>query len=165
MAKLYGYATGNTLDAEISAKASTKALLTSDGALASPLFVAQKKFELSSQAADTELVFYRSNPGHTLQNLIVKFDALGGSVQLRVGDDGDDDRFITDFSASSAGVKTLDQDGLIDSLAFFYNPSTFSDATDVFVKIKSAAATGTVYATAFFTTGSTTNEYAVESLT
>ena len=145
MAKLYGYATGNTLDAEISAKASTKALLTSDGALASPLFVAQKKFELSSQAADTELVFYRSNPGHTLQNLIVKFDALGGSVQLRVGDDGDDDRFIT--------------------LAFFYNPSTFSDATDVFVKIKSAAATGTVYATAFFTTGSTTNEYAVESLT
>jgi hypothetical protein len=165
MAKLYGFATGNTLDQEESAKTSTYEFTSTDGPYGSPMFVSQKKFELSSQAADTELVVLRANPGFFIHDIIVKYDALGGSVQLRVGDDVDDDRFLTDFSASSAGVKTLVQDGLIDSQAFHYNPATFSVSEDLFVKTKTAAATGTVYVTVYFNSYASRNEVAIGSLT
>ena len=165
MAKLYGFATGNTLDQELAAKGQQSDFVATEGVYGSPMFTASKKFELSSQAADTELVVLRANPGFYIHDIIVKFDALGGSVQLRVGDDEDDDRFLTDFSASSAGVKTLVQDGLIDTQTFFYNPSTFSNAEDLFVKTKSAAATGTVYVSVYFSPFSSRDSIPIESLT
>tara|TARA_R100001198_G_scaffold70491_1_gene42860 strand:- start:259 stop:756 length:498 start_codon:yes stop_codon:yes gene_type:complete len=165
MAKLYGFATGNTLDQELSAKGEQSDFVGTEGVYGAPMFAASKKFELSSQAADTELVVLRANVGFYIHDIIVKFDALGGSVQLRVGDDEDDDRFLTDFSASSAGVKSLIQDGLIDSQSFYYNPATFSNAEDLFVKTKSAAATGTVYVSVYFSPFNSRDSVTIQSLT
>ena len=56
MAKLYGFATGNTLDQEIAAKGLQSDFVASEGVYGAPIYAASKKFELSSQAADTELV-------------------------------------------------------------------------------------------------------------
>tara|TARA_X000000950_G_C13885328_1_gene648575 strand:+ start:1598 stop:2098 length:501 start_codon:yes stop_codon:yes gene_type:complete len=150
MAKLYGLTTGNTYDQELTAKGTMSTFDPADGDFGSPVLIASKTYELSSQAANDELVIHRANPGMRIHEIFMKFDALGGSVQLRIGDDDDDDRFITDFAVSSAGSKSTASDGTIDGFSFYYDPATFSVGKDIICTIKNSAATGTVKAQVFY---------------
>lgn len=147
MAKDYGLTSGNTIDQELTAKGSMSTFDPADGDFGSPLLCASRDFEVSSLAVGEQLVIHRANPGMRIHDIFIVHDALGGSVQLKVGDDDDDDRFLTAFSASSAGFRDLLAHGPVDGNSFYYDPATFSTGKDIMIEVVGAAATGTIKGT------------------
>ena len=51
-------------------------------------------YEASSLASGSDITIARIPAGATIHDVIIKADALGGSVTLIAGDSGDDNRFI-----------------------------------------------------------------------
>tara|TARA_R100000234_G_scaffold82550_1_gene52162 strand:- start:11422 stop:11871 length:450 start_codon:yes stop_codon:yes gene_type:complete len=51
-------------------------------------------YEASSLASGSDITIARIPKHATIHDVILKCDALGGSVTLKVGDSGDDDRYI-----------------------------------------------------------------------
>ena len=51
-------------------------------------------YEASSLASGSDITIGRIPAGATIHDVILKCDALGGSSTLKVGDSGDDDRYL-----------------------------------------------------------------------
>ena len=139
-----GFTSGNDIDAEVTAKGGIFSFNPADKPNYAPMHITAQVHELSSTPIDDTLFIMRANPGMFIHEIVVRFDALGGSTQIRIGDDNDDDRFFTDFSTSSAGHKHLSTTGEIDGVSFYYDPTTFTDSEDLIATVKGAAATGTI---------------------
>tara|TARA_R100001082_G_scaffold111080_2_gene93242 strand:- start:10580 stop:11020 length:441 start_codon:yes stop_codon:yes gene_type:complete len=60
----------------------------------SPIMVWHDTYEASSLASGSDITIARIPAGATIHDVIVKADALGGSSTLKVGDSGDDDRYL-----------------------------------------------------------------------
>jgi len=60
----------------------------------SPLSVWHDTYEASSLASGSDITIARIPAHATIHDVIVKADALGGSSTLKVGDSGDDDRYL-----------------------------------------------------------------------
>ena len=56
--------------------------------------VSHDTYEASSLASGSDITIARIPKNATIHDVIVKCDALGSSVTLKVGDSGDDDRYI-----------------------------------------------------------------------
>ena len=52
-------------------------------------------YEASSLASGSDITIARIPKNATIHDVIIKCDALGSGVTLKVGDSGDDDRYIT----------------------------------------------------------------------
>jgi len=85
--------------------------------------------------------------GDKIVDVILDFDALGGSTTLAVGDSDDADRYITAEDTSSAGQETLDK---IDGRGYVIG--TADGDNTILITLAGAAATGTIKITVIYST-------------
>ena len=103
-------------------------------------------FEASSTASSDTITFARMPIGATIWQVRVMADALGGSVTIKVGDSGDDDRYITATAMNTANLVT--QTNAIAGVGYNYTAQT-----DLIATVGGAAATGTIKFMVFYTLG------------
>ena len=75
----------------------------------SPIMVWHDTYEASSLGSGSDITIGRIPAGASIHDVILKCDALGGSSTLKVGDSGDDDRYL-------AAVGTWNAAGQVQSM-------------------------------------------------
>tara|TARA_R100001163_G_C5065548_1_gene203523 strand:+ start:3330 stop:3770 length:441 start_codon:yes stop_codon:yes gene_type:complete len=111
------------------------------------LHVWHDTYEASSLASGSDITIGRIPAGATIHDVILKCDALGGSSTLKVGDSGDDDRYL-------AAVGTWNAAGQAQSMLAGSTAANtavaglgykVSDATDLKITTGGATISGTIY--------------------
>ncbi len=127
--------------------------VNSDGGNLSPMMVWHDTYEASSLASGSDITIARIPAGATIHDVIVKADALGGSSTLKVGDSGDDDRYL-------AAVGTWNAAGQAQSMLAGSTAANtavaglgykVSSATDLKITTGGASITGTIYFWVYYT--------------
>ena len=107
-------------------------------------------YEASSLASGSDITIARIPANATIHDVVVKCDALGSGVTLKVGDSSDDDRFITvvgtwnvagQSQSMLAGSSTGAAVPAVTGLGYRTTAST-----DVLITTGGASATGTIFA-------------------
>jgi len=96
-------------------------------------------YEASSLASGSDISVARLPAGAVVYDIIVHFDALGGSSTISVGDSGAAARYIAATSTASAGQMAMSQEGAIDGVGYENTAET-----DVLLTTGSAAISGTI---------------------
>tara|TARA_S200002703_G_scaffold154080_1_gene156371 strand:- start:5292 stop:5732 length:441 start_codon:yes stop_codon:yes gene_type:complete len=113
----------------------------------SPIMVWHDTYEASSLASGSDITIARIPAGATIHDVILKCDALGGSSTLKVGDSGDDDRYL-------AAVGTWNAAGQVQSMLGGSTAANtavaglgykLSAATDLIITTGGATISGTIY--------------------
>ena len=68
--------------------------------------VSYDNFEASSLAQGSDITIGRIPTNATIMDVVLKCDALGGSSTLKVGDSGDDDRYLAAVGTWNAAGQT-----------------------------------------------------------
>ena len=68
--------------------------------------VSYDNFEASSLASGSDITIGRIPTNATIMDVVLKCDALGGSSTLKVGDSGDDDRYLAAVGTWNAAGQT-----------------------------------------------------------
>lgn len=127
--------------------------VNSDGGNLSPMMVWHDTYEASSLGSGSDITIARIPAGATIHDVIVKADALGGSSTLKVGDSGDDDRYL-------AAVGTWNAAGQAQSMLAGSTAANtavaglgykVSSATDLKITTGGASITGTIYFWVYYT--------------
>ena len=127
--------------------------VNSDGGNLSPMMVWHATYEASSLASGSDITIARIPAGATIHDVILKCDALGGSSTLKVGDSGDDDRYL-------AAVGTWNAAGQAQSMLAGSTAANtavaglgykVSSATDLKITTGGASITGTIYFWVYYT--------------
>ena len=127
--------------------------VNSDGGNLSPMMVWHDTYEASSLASGSDITIARIPAGATIHDVIIKADALGGSSTLKVGDSGDDDRYL-------AAVGTWNAAGQAQSMLAGSTAANtavaglgykVSSATDLKITTGGASITGTIYFWVYYT--------------
>ena len=103
-------------------------------------------YEASSLASGSDISVARLPKGAKVYDIVVHFDALGSSSTVKVGDSGDDDRYIAATSTASAGQMSMSQEGAIDGVGYEQTAET-----DILLTTGSAAISGTIKCAVFYT--------------
>ena len=103
-------------------------------------------YEASSLASGSDISVARLPKGAKVYDIVVHFDALGGSSTISVGDSGAAARYIAATSVSSAGQMSMSQEGAIDGVGYEQTAET-----DILLTTGSAAITGTIKCAVFYT--------------
>ena len=107
-------------------------------------------YEAASLASGSDITIARIPKHATIYDVIVKCDALGSGVTLKVGDSGDDDRYIT--VVGTWNVAGQSQSMLAGSSTGAPVPAVTglgyrtSDETDILITTGGGTATGTIFA-------------------
>ena len=102
-------------------------------------------YELSSTASGDIIQLGDLIPeGAAIMDVVIANDALGASTTIKVGDSNDDDRYLAAYSTSSAARKSLQADGVIDSIG--YRIGTNSGDNQLIATLGGGTGTGTLYA-------------------
>ena len=107
-------------------------------------------YEASSLASGSDITVARIPANATIHDVIIKCDALGSGVTLKVGDSGDDDRYIT--VVGTWNVAGQSQSMLAGSSTGAPVPAVTglgyrtTAETDVVITTGGASATGTIFA-------------------
>ena len=96
-------------------------------------------YEASSLASGSDISVARLPKGAKVYDIVVHFDALGGSTTISVGDSGAAARYIAATATSSAGQMSMSQEGAIDGVG--YENTT---ETDVLLTTGGGSITGTI---------------------
>ena len=96
-------------------------------------------FEASSLASGSDISVARLPKGAKVYDVVVHFDALGGSTTISVGDSGAAARYIAATSTSSAGQMSMSQEGAIDGVGYENTAET-----DVLLTTGGGSITGTI---------------------
>ena len=124
-----------------------------DGGNLSPMMVWHDTYEASSLASGSDITIGRIPAGSTIHDVVLKCDALGGSSTLKVGDAGDDDRYL-------AAVGTWNAAGQAQSMLAGSTAANtavaglgykVSSATDLKITTGGASITGTIYFWVYYT--------------
>ena len=75
-------------------------------------------YEASSLASGSDISVARLPKGAKVYDIVVHFDALGGSTTISVGDSGAAARYIAATSTSSAGQMSMSQEGAIAGVGY-----------------------------------------------
>jgi len=127
--------------------------VNSDGGNLSPMMVWHDTYEASSLGSGSDITIARIPAGATIHDVIIKADALGGSSTLKVGDSGDDDRYL-------AAVGTWNAAGQCQSMLAGSTAANtavaglgykVSSATDLIITTGGASITGTIYFWVYYT--------------
>ena len=127
--------------------------VNSDGGNLSPMMVWHDTYEASSLGSGSDITIARIPAGATIHDVIIKADALGGSSTLKVGDSGDDDRYL-------AAVGTWNAAGQAQSMLAGSTAANtavaglgykVSDSTDLKITTGGASITGTIYFWVYYT--------------
>ena len=124
--------------------------VNADGGNNSPMMVWHDTYEASSLASGSDITIARIPAGATIHDVVIKADALGGSSTLKVGDSGDDDRYLgivgtwnvagqtqSMLGGSSTGAATTAVTGV---------GYKVSSQTDIVITTGGATISGTIYA-------------------
>ena len=103
-------------------------------------------YEASSLASGSDISVARLPKGAKVYDIVVHFDALGGSSTVSVGDSDAAARYIAATSVSSAGQMSMSQEGAIDGVGYEQTAET-----DILLTTGSAAITGTIKCAVFYT--------------
>ena len=96
-------------------------------------------YEASSLASGSDISIARLPKGAKVYDIVVHFDALGGSTTISVGDSGAAARYIAATSTSSAGQMSMSQEGAIDGVGYENTAET-----DVLLTTGGGSITGTI---------------------
>ena len=96
-------------------------------------------YEASSLASGSDISVARLPKGAKVYDIIVHFDALGGSSTVSVGDADSAARYIAATSTASAGQMSMSQEGAIDGVGYEQTAET-----DIILTTGSAAISGTI---------------------
>ena len=129
--------------------------VNADGGNNSPMMVWHDTYEASSLASGSDITIARIPAGATIHDVVIKADALGGSSTLKVGDSGDDDRYLgvvgtwnvagqtqSMLGGSSTGAATTAVTGV---------GYKVSSQTDIVITTGGATISGTIYAWVYWT--------------
>jgi len=125
----------------------------SDGGNLSGMKVWHDTYEASSLGSGSDITIARIPAGSTIHDVIIKADALGGSSTLKVGDSGDDDRYL-------AAVGTWNAAGQAQSMLAGSTAANtavaglgykVSEQTDLKITTGGASITGTIYFWVYYT--------------
>ena len=103
-------------------------------------------YEASSLASGSDISVARLPKGAKVYDIVVHFDALGSSSTVKVGDSGDDDRYIAATSTASAGQMSMSQEGAIAGVGYEQTAET-----DILLTTGGASITGTIKCAVFYT--------------
>ena len=112
-------------------------------------------FEASSLGSGSDITIARIPANATIHDVILKCDALGGSVTLKVGDVDDDDRYIAATSTWNVAGQTQSMlagsstGAAIAAMTGVGHRTTAS--TDILITTGGASATGTIKCWVLFT--------------
>ena len=110
-------------------------------------------YEAASLASGSDITIARIPVNATIHDVIVKADALGGSSTLKVGDSGDDDRYL-------AAVGTWNAAGQVQSMLGGSTAANTAVAglgyrttasTDIVITTGGATISGTIYCWVYYT--------------
>ena len=127
--------------------------VNSDGGNLSPMMVWHDTYEASSLGSGSDITIARIPAGSTIHDDVIKADALGGSSTLKVGDSGDDDRYL-------AAVGTWNAAGQCQSMLAGSTAANtavaglgykVSEATDLKITTGGATISGTIYFWVYYT--------------
>ena len=113
-------------------------------------------YEASSLASGSDITVARIPAGATIHDVIIKADALGGSVTLIAGDSGDDNRFIDavgtwnvagQSQSMQAGSSTGAPIPAVTGLGY-----RVTSETDILITTGGASASGTIYSWVIYST-------------
>ena len=129
--------------------------VNADGGNNSPMMVWHDTYEASSLASGSDITIARIPAGATIHDVVIKADALGGSSTLKVGDSGDDDRYLgvvgtwnvagqtqSMLGGSSTGAATTAVTGV---------GYKVSSSTDIVITTGGASITGTIFCWVYYT--------------
>ena len=113
----------------------------------SPIMVWHDTYEASSLASGSDITIGRIPAGATIHDVILKCDALGGSSTLKVGDSGDDDRYLAAVGTWNAAgqVQPMLGGSTAANTAVAGLGYKLSAATDLIITTGGASITGTIY--------------------
>ena len=123
-------------------------VLANSGDVSGKVRVFKDTYEASSLASGSDITVARLPLGARVVDILVKADALGGSVTLAVGDSGDADRYITatEMNTGNKGI-SLGVDGVIGSIG----NEIGTGETDVLITTGGATASGTITSVVYYT--------------
>ena len=110
-------------------------------------------YEAASLASGSDITIARIPVNATIHDVIVKADAVGGSSTLKVGDSGDDDRYL-------AAVGTWNAAGQVQSMLGGSTAANTAVAglgyrttasTDIVITTGGATISGTIYCWVYYT--------------
>ena len=128
-------------------------VVLSDGGNNSGMKVWHDTYEASSLGSGSDITIARIPAGSTIHDVIIKADALGGSSTLKVGDSGDDDRYL-------AAVGTWNAAGQCQSMLAGSTAANtavaglghkVTESTDIVITTGGATISGTIYAWVYWT--------------
>ena len=96
-------------------------------------------YEASSLASGSDISVARLPKGAKVYDIIVHFDALGGSSTISVGDADSAARYIAATSTASAGQMSMSQEGAIAGVGYEQTAET-----DIILTTGGASITGTI---------------------
>ena len=96
-------------------------------------------YEASSLASGSDISVARLPKGAKVYDIIVHFDALGGSSTVSVGDADSAARYIAATSTASAGQMSMSQEGAIAGVGYEQTAET-----DIILTTGGASITGTI---------------------
>lgn len=113
-------------------------------------------FEASSLASGSDITIARIPKDATIHDVVLKCDALGSSVTLKVGDSGDDDRYIGATGTWNAAGQTQSMQagsstGAPIAAVTGLGHRTTAE-TDILITTGGASATGTIFCWVYYTT-------------
>ena len=113
-------------------------------------------YEASSLASGSDITIARIPVNATIHDVIVKCDALGSGVTLKVGDSGDDDRYITvvgtwNVAGQSQSMQAGSSTGAPIAAVTGLGHRTTAE-TDILITTGGASATGTIFCWVYYTT-------------
>ncbi|BAQ85420.1 hypothetical protein [uncultured Mediterranean phage uvMED] len=113
----------------------------------SPIMVWHDTYEASSLASGSDITIGRIPAGATIHDVILKCDALGGSSTLKVGDSGDDNRYLEAVGTWNAAgqVQSMLGGSTAANTAVAGLGYKLSAATDLIITTGGASITGTIY--------------------
>ena len=113
----------------------------------SPIMVWHDTYEASSLASGSDITIGRIPAGATIHDVILKCDALGGSSTLKVGDSGDDNRYLEAVGTWNAAgqVQSMLGGSTAANTAVAGLGYKLSAATDLIITTGGATISGTIY--------------------
>jgi hypothetical protein len=113
-------------------------------------------FEASSLASGSDITIARIPKDATIHDVVLKCDALGSSVTLKVGDSGDDDRYIGvtgtwNAAGQSQSMQAGSSTGAPIAAVTGLGHRTTAE-TDILITTGGASATGTIFCWVYYTT-------------
>jgi len=113
-------------------------------------------YEASSLASGSDITIARIPKDATIHDVVLKCDALGGSVTLIVGDSSDDNRYISatgtwNAAGQSQSMQAGSSTGAPVTAVTGLGHRTTAE-TDILITTGGASATGTIFCWVYYTT-------------